>query len=210
MPIGIVILAAGASTRMGQPKQLLPYQGCSLVRRAATIAIASACKPVIVVVGANADRVVPELAQLDIAIVHNADWHQGMSTSLRIGITHLLTLNQDIQATVLMVCDQPHLSTAVLNQLVDTYLAPSHPVPKRDLKPDLKPLIVAAQYGNVIGVPALCDRALFPELMTLQGDKGARLLIQRYAAQTQVVSFPEGAIDIDTPTDYQHLSSQPQ
>jgi molybdenum cofactor cytidylyltransferase len=181
---------------MGQPTQLLQYQGCSLLCCAATIALDSVCRPVVVVLGAHRDRSVPELAGLEVAIAANPDWQQGMSTSLRVGIHTLLDLNAEVAAAVLMVCDQPFVSSALINQLFTSYLDP---------KTDSKSLIVAARYGDVIGVPALRDRALFPALTSLQGDMGARKIIQQYSAQVKTVPFPAGAIDIDTPADYHAL-----
>jgi molybdenum cofactor cytidylyltransferase len=195
--IGGVILAAGGSTRMGQLKQLLIYQGCSLIRRAAMIAISSVCRPVVVVVGANCDCILPELDGLEVAIAINNDWSHGMSTSLQVGISALLAEDAEIAAVVLMVCDQPFVSTELINQLVSTY--------QDSTNYSQKPVIVAAQYGVVVGVPALFDRSVFPAFTALQGDTGARAIIRHYGAQVRSIPFPAGAIDIDTPTDYENL-----
>ncbi len=178
--------------RLGCPKQLLPYRGKSLIQHVVEVAIASVCDPVLVVVGANGDRMQAELDSYPMRLVHNADWQQGMATSIRAGITALQTEHADIAAVVLMVCDQPLVSTSVINQLVEQYQ-------QGDWR------IVASDYAGLWGVPALFDRSLFIELSQLQGDTGARKIIQTYRGQTGAIANPAGAIDVDTLADYQRL-----
>ena len=188
--IGLVILAAGASTRMGRPKQLLEYQGSTLIHHAASTAVDSLCEPIVVVLGAYAERIEPEIKSLPVTIAPNPDWRDGMSTSLRVGMETLLTLTPKLDALVLMLCDQPFVSTSLINQLVGTYQAG-------------KRTIVACQYAGVVGVPALFGKNFFSLLSTLQGDRGARQVIQQSLATLVSVPFPAGAFDIDTPTDYE-------
>ncbi|NJP11013.1 MAG: nucleotidyltransferase family protein [Leptolyngbyaceae cyanobacterium RU_5_1] len=190
--IGLVILAAGASSRMGTPKQLLHYQGRSLIRYAVETAIASVCHPILVVLGAYADHIKPELKSPNLQVIENPRWTHGMSTSIRIGVEGLKAENPSVKAVVLMVCDQPLVSTQLINQLVEYYQA-------------MKGLIVAAEYAGILGVPALFDHTLFPDLIALNGDVGARQVIQRHAQKTCGVSYPAGAFDLDTPADYQQL-----
>lgn len=191
--IGLVILAAGSSSRLGTPKQLLPYEGESLLRRAAEIALLSSCRPVVVVLGAAAEEIRPEIQELDVVPVENPNWAEGMSASLRVGLETAERIALDpLDAIVLMVCDQPLLTAAVLDRLVAEYRASACP-------------IVASAYGGTTGVPALFDRSHFPELKGLTGAQGAKQLLRRYPDQTHTVPFPEGAIDIDTTADYARL-----
>ncbi|MBD2580449.1 nucleotidyltransferase family protein [Oscillatoria sp. FACHB-1406] len=186
--IAIIILAAGASTRMGKAKQLLEYNGRSLIQHAVEVATASVCHPVIVVLGAYCDRIKPEIAA-SVKTIENPLWHQGMGTSIRMGIETLSRSYSQTEAAILMLCDQPFVSPHLIEQLIDVYRTTSAP-------------IVASEYTQVIGVPALFDRSFFTQLTALSGDMGARKIIQKYIRQVARVSFPQGIIDIDTPHDY--------
>ncbi|BAY62226.1 hypothetical protein NIES22_22950 [Calothrix brevissima NIES-22] len=194
MTIPLIILAAGASTRMGKPKQLLPYQGRSLLQHTVESAIASLCQPVIVVLGANTQQIRSQLNQDLVQIVENPQWNLGMSTSIRSGISALNHDSQNIEAAVITVCDQPYISTEIINNLISAYSATKKP-------------IIASQYANTLGVPALFSRQFFPELLTLNQDTGAKYLIKKYRDLVLAVNFPLGAVDIDTPNDYQNLQA---
>ena len=190
--IGLIILAAGASTRMGCPKQLLKYHDQSLIHHTVNIAAASVCQPIVVVLGAYAERIKPEIKSFPVIIALNRDWSNGMSTSIRVGIETLLILSPQLEAIVLMLCDQPLVTTPLINQLVATYQRTKQP-------------IVASQYGEVVGIPALFESQFFPYLLNLQGDRGARQVIKQSLPMVVRVPFPAGAFDIDTPTDYARL-----
>ncbi|HEY9695518.1 MAG TPA: nucleotidyltransferase family protein [Oculatellaceae cyanobacterium] len=190
--IGLVILAAGASTRMGTPKQLLPYRGQTLIEYIVEQAIASICDPIIVVLGANAEHIQPKLTSFNIQTIKNCSFAEGMSNSIRTGIEVLTAENSYLKGVVLMVCDQPFVSTQLINQLVENY--------RKD-----NSLIVASEYNGVLGVPCLFERTLFSHLMALSGDAGARKLIKGFAQDTIGVPAPEVAFDLDTPADYEQL-----
>ena len=192
--IGLIILAAGASTRMGTPKQLLLYQGCSFIRHITEVAIASVCQPITVVLGANAERIKSELNQLPVQIVENQQWEEGMSSSIRVGIEALLAMNPHLEAVAIALCDQPFVSPQTLNQLVEAYHFTGKP-------------IIASEYAGTLGVPALFSRTLFSELMTLKSTEGAKQVIRKHIHEVYSVPFPEGAIDIDTPNDYEQLQT---
>jgi molybdenum cofactor cytidylyltransferase len=193
--IAIIILAAGASTRMGKPKQLLEYKGRSLIQHAVEVAIASVCYPIIVVLGAYAEDIKPEIATLSVEAIENSFWQQGMSTSIRIGIETLNKSNCKAEAAILMLCDQPFVSPCLIERLIKVYQTTQAP-------------IVASEYDRILGVPALFDRTLFPQLTILSNDTGAKKIIQKYVRQVAKVSFPEGIIDIDTPQDYSSAIAQ--
>ncbi|MEH1939223.1 MAG: nucleotidyltransferase family protein [Nostoc sp.] len=193
--VGLIILAAGAATRMGRPKQLLSYQGRSLILHAVEVALASFCQPIIVVLGAYIEEIKPELMPKPVQIVENSQWQEGMSSSIRVGINALLATNSKLDAAIVSLADQPLVYPQVFNQLIQCYQ-------------DTQKIIIASKYNETVGVPALFSNALFPELMQLEGAKGAKALIQKYTDTRLLVAIPEAAIDIDTPDDYEQLLLQ--
>jgi molybdenum cofactor cytidylyltransferase len=190
--IGLIILAAGAATRMGRPKQLLSYQGRSLILHAVEVALASMSQPIIVVLGAYAEQIKRELMPKAVQVVENSQWQEGMSSSIRAGISMLLKTNSKLDAVIISLADQPLVSPQIFNQLIRSYQ-------------ETQKVIVASKYNETTGVPALFSKALFPELMQLEGDKGAKALIQKYIDIGLILLIPEAAIDIDTPDDYKQL-----
>jgi molybdenum cofactor cytidylyltransferase len=186
---GIIILAAGASTRMGSPKQLLPYQDNTLLQYSIDVALSTGFSPVIVVIGAMAQDILPIINNDRITIVENQEWQEGLGSSVRIGISTLMDQSPLVESAILMLCDQPFVTNSLLHQLVETKIA-TH---KK---------IVASTYKNTAGVPVLFDKSFFPELLQLQGQDGAKKLLIQHSAEVATVPFPEGAIDIDTPEDY--------
>jgi molybdenum cofactor cytidylyltransferase len=192
LEIGIVILAAGASSRLGEAKQLLRFNGETLLRRSAKIALASNCRPVVVVLGARADIFRKELDGLDVEIAENVEWEKGMSGSINVGLQKMLKVNAQINGALLLVCDQPFLTVQIINRIIEKYV-------------ESKTLIVACQYAETFGVPALFDKSLFPQLKNLKAKGGAKKLIEQLRDQTTVVSFPDGVFDVDTPDDFLKL-----
>jgi molybdenum cofactor cytidylyltransferase len=191
--IGIIVLAAGASTRMGEPKQLLRYDGTTLLRRAVDSALELGCGPVVVVLGADVERARAEIADTDALVVVNEAWAEGMGSSIRRGIA---ALDDGVQGALVTLCDQPLVTARVLERLFDAYLAE-------------RSFLVASEYETggirVHGVPALFDRDLFPELSSLRGQEGARRVVEKNALRAKFVSVPEAAFDVDTPEDFEAL-----
>ena len=190
--IGVIILAAGGSSRMGSPKQLLQYRGESLMRRAAKAALESGGDRVVVVIGSKADEVRRELEDLAVAVVENRDWQSGMSTSIRAGLEELLSRDH-FESVIIMLCDQPFVTATVLNELVATQRTTGKQ-------------IVASTYGTTRGVPALFTRDLFAELGSLTADEGARRIIASHPDDVATIAFPQGAIDVDTPQDHARIT----
>lgn len=195
--IGIIILAAGASSRMGAPKQLLEFRGETLLRRAVRAALETECRPVVVVLGANACLLKEEIDVKGAHAIVNQSWAEGMSSSVRCGLAALEAESpNEIEAAVFMLCDQPFVTGSVIRRLVDAYSAE-------------RALLVASEYEagveKTLGVPALFSRTLFPELMALRGAEGARRVIASHRQEAAVVAVPEAAFDIDTPKDYRAL-----
>jgi molybdenum cofactor cytidylyltransferase len=185
----LVLLAAGGSSRMGHPKQLLPYRGASLLRHAARVALASRCRPVCIVLGDGADRLEREVADLPVVIATNGAWATGMASSIRTGLESVLEAAPHADAVVLSLCDQPLITAELLDGLVHAW----HTTGRS---------IVACDYGEGQGVPALFARSWFGGLARLTGDVGARAILRTNADEVALVPFPGGAIDVDSPADY--------
>ena len=190
----MIVLAAGGSTRLGHPKQLLSHKGRPLLRRAADVAVQAATGPVVVVLGAQADLLRGQVSRLMLEVIVNRDWRDGIATSIHAG---LAALGRDRQpdAALLMTCDQPHVSADLLRRLIDTY-------------GDTRPPVVACAYAGTLGTPALFDRSLFGELWLLTGDHGAKQVIERHQSGAVRVAFDNGAVDIDTAEDVARLGSE--
>ncbi|MEO6230033.1 MAG: nucleotidyltransferase family protein [Ferruginibacter sp.] len=195
MECGIVLLAAGASSRMGRSKQLLMYQGRTLLEHAISSAKKSKAKGIVLVVGANEEAISQAVNSPGITIVKNETWEQGMSTSIIAGLQRLLTEQPTLESVIFMACDQPFVTADLLNKLIDNY--------ERIQKP-----IVASSYGNSAGIPALFDKTIFASLMTLTGDKGAKKIINQHPGLVHTIEFPLGNNDIDTLSDYEQLLKQ--
>ena len=189
-----IVLAAGASTRLGQPKQLLQMNGESLLHRTIRLAEEGGCAPIFVVLGFEAELMQREIADLDVRVVINPKWQSGMGSSLRSGMEVLMRESQLPQKVVLLLSDQPMLSSEIFLSLV-----------KKSAETDS--LIVASSYTDRLGVPAVFRKQLYPDLQKVEGDKGAREVIQRYRDQTASIDFPKGAIDIDTVQDLELLKT---
>lgn len=189
----IVILAAGASTRLGRPKQLLPWQGKTLLQHAVETALAITTNPV-VVTGCNADQLVAGIDQTRVHIVFNPGWQQGIASSIRCGLQALLNRTPVPDQVIFMVCDQPFVSPDLLLELINERQK-SHKS------------IIASSYAGTLGIPALFDKTHFAQLLDLQGDTGAKKLIGQFQDEVAAVEFPKGEIDIDTISEYEQLTS---
>ena len=186
---GIIILAAGASTRMGQAKQLLQVEGESMLQRAVRIALSTPYRPVVVVLGANREQIEPSLQGLEVLRVDNPDWATGMGGSIATGLAHLLQQVPALQQIVILVGDQPLLTSDHLMALVNANIHGTCPM-------------VVSRYTNTTGVPALFEQSLFVDLLALYGAQGAKPVIQKYLDQAGIVDFAPGALDIDTPEEW--------
>jgi len=186
MTIGTLILAAGESSRLGQPKQLLEKNGQPLVRHMAQLAHDLNAGPVVIVVGANAEPIKEALHDIQVRILPNPDWKTGMASSLRIGVE--LLEKTFPEAILVLLTDQPYVSRALIEQLIETATS-THKG------------IIASEYGDTLGVPVLFRPEFFEALKSLEGDTGARKLVQKHPDDVTGVAFPEGAIDLDTPED---------
>lgn len=193
---GAVILAAGPSSRMGTPKQLLKLDGKPLVVRAAEAALASPAWPVVVVLGADAEKIRPALGRLPVLIAENPAWSEGMAASLRTGVTTLRQFSRALDGMLVALCDQPAFSADVIAQLVAAQRTTGRSV-------------VAAHYAGRNGAPALFLREHFPALAALTGEEGARALLNGDASRVAAVDLPALELDLDTPGDFAAARQNP-
>lgn len=191
--IAAIILSAGGSIRLGRAKQLLSHEGQTFIRRAVQSAIGAGCAPVIVVLGAEVEGVAREIKDLPAQITQNPDWERGLGTSIRRGVAELSRLEPHASAVVLMVCDQPFVTSAVIAALITAHAQTAKP-------------IIASAYADTLGVPALFDRSYFPQLAVLPDERGAKQIISSHLGDVTRVPFPQGAIDVDTAADYERLN----
>lgn len=192
---GIVILAAGNSSRLGQPKQLLGYKDSTLLKN--TIAEASLVPnaKIIVVTGANNQLIEEELDPSKIKISFNPDWEFGMASSIVNGLQKLLTLYPDYENCIFAVCDQPYVSSLIFENLIQEYNKTGKG-------------IVASAYSETLGTPVLFHKKYFAELLELKGQEGAKKIISKFSDDVVSILFEKGNIDIDTEDDYNKLMSE--
>jgi molybdenum cofactor cytidylyltransferase len=193
LEIGVIILAAGNSSRMGdQSKQLLKFQGKTFLRRAAETALRTKFSTVMVL-GAKHAHFRKEIEDLPLKIAVNENWKFGLSSSIKKGL--LVLAKDNLDAAIVMLCDQPLVTLEVLIQLRDAFVETKKP-------------IVASSYENTIGVPALFARETFAELNDLQMDEGAKKIIVKDLNRTALIDVPEAAFDVDTLQDFENLMNQ--
>ncbi len=183
MRTGIVVLAAGASVRLGRPKQLLQVKGQPLVRRVVKAALRSKADSVAVVLGAYHDAVGSVLADLPVTLAFNGAWPEGMAGSLQTG---LAALPPGTEAALFLTCDQPAVDARILNRVMRA--AGEDPLAR-----------VACAYGDTVGIPALFGKGWFPRFRDLSGDRGAKALLQ--GGGVLEIPWEPGAQDLDTPED---------
>jgi molybdenum cofactor cytidylyltransferase len=194
LALHVVILAAGGSSRFGSPKQLIRYQGRSLLQRSLHVANEVAGSAVTVVLGAHAADITATLPTSGLTLIVNRDWQEGIASSIRTGIARLPGA---CDGALLLLADQPLVQPESLSRLAAQW--------RREPR-----TIVASRYGSaalndVTGVPAVFPRWCFPDLLALRGDQGARALFHRYAEHVRRIELPEAAVDIDRPEDLLEL-----
>jgi molybdenum cofactor cytidylyltransferase len=185
---GIVILAAGGSTRMGSPKQSLEFHGATLLQRAVATATASVCRPIVVVLGARADELRKQLDESAVSVVVNHQWTGGMGTSIRRGVS----ATGAVDAVMIFLCDQPLITANMLDRMVAAHF-------KSDKQ------ITAAFYAGTVGTPVVFGSALFQELKSLQDGQGGKAIVQRHPELAGHFPLPQAEVDVDTAADFSRL-----
>jgi molybdenum cofactor cytidylyltransferase len=182
-----IVLAAGGSRRLGSPKQLVSFQGRSLVAGAVEAALRSRCSRVYLVVGAARDGVLGEVAGSDVEVVDNPGWQDGLSTSIRAGVRAAAESAPD--AFLLVLADQPLVTAELLDRLLALRERGG---------------VAACRYAGAAGVPAVFDAIHLDALTSLSGDRGAQSLL----ADARLLDWEDGAIDVDTPEDVEALRAR--
>lgn len=193
MAMPAIILAAGASTRLGRPKQLVRSAGETLLDRTIRHVRQAGCDPVFVVLGANSEEITRTALLKDAQTIVNEEWRSGISTSIRAGITAVQTLCPESSAAMLLVCDQPNLTSAHLAELISQHQAA------------IQTAIIASVYAGNIGIPAIFPTSQFDSLLRLEGDVGARATLRKAECPLITIELPGGEFDIDTPEDLASL-----
>jgi len=189
MTIPVIVLAAGEASRMGRAKQLLTINDTTLLRRAVKEAWRVSSVAPIVVIGARAEAMRNDLEGEEVLVVENPSWATGMGSSVASGVARLQVEYPAAQACLIMLVDQPFVDHTVLRRLLAAW------------KKEHAPLVTAA-YNETLGVPSLFASALFPELLQLRGQRGAKPVLRDHAEALHAVPCPEAALDLDTPEDW--------
>jgi molybdenum cofactor cytidylyltransferase len=189
---GVIILAAGNSSRLGRPKQLLAYKGKTLLTHVVAEVLAADLLPVVVVTGAFHTEVSGALSGQSVDIVFNPAWAEGMASGIVAGLSNMLLLYPEVDPVIVAVCDQPFISSDLLLQLVTRHESTGKG-------------IIACVYADSVGTPVLFGHSYFKQLLELSGSEGAKKLLKRYPDDMATITFPGGEIDIDTKEDSERL-----
>ena len=185
-------MAAGSSSRMGTPKQLLQWKEATLIEDVITKALQLNTIKTIVVLGANHDKIISKITSYPIEIIHNLEWHKGLGNSIAFGVNHIQN-NYQADGVLMVLADQPLIETSYLKAMTDSFEVN-------------KNQIVATQYNNSkLGVPALFDRCYFNELSTIDGDKGAKSILKKHSNSVIKMKLATNVFDVDTEEDYRKL-----
>jgi molybdenum cofactor cytidylyltransferase len=190
--IPVLLLAAGSSSRMGQPKQLLPWGNSTLIEYQ-ILKLLKTGNPVSVVLGCNAEMIIPVIEKYSITIITNDHWKAGMGSSISCGINQIIKSFPHADGVLIALSDQPLVTSLYFGKLISAY----HPGEKQ--------IIVSQSESGWTGVPALFDKCYYNELSKLSGEEGAKIIINRYRENLIFIDGGEMLQDIDTPESYQVL-----
>ena len=189
MSIAAIIVAAGSSSRLGQPKQLLTIDGEPMLQRAIHHAEQAGASPIFVVLGAHRELIQSAISFGAAIIIENHDWQEGMASSIRAGVRAVQATAPTAEGILLMACDQPRVTADHLHRLIQMSYAQSAVT------------AIASSYGEIRGIPALFPRQAIPDLLALHGDKGARGLLAKPPWPVIAIPLAGGEVDIDRPED---------
>ncbi len=204
-PIAGIVLAAGESTRFGQPKQLLDWHGQPFVHAVAQNAVDAGLSPVVVVTGANAEQVGAAVMDLDVKVVRNEEWKSGQGSSIKAGVLSIISasisgflpfsvMRRGVGGAIFLLADQPQITTSVIRALVEKHAEALYPI--------VAPMVLDRRAN-----PVLFDRATFSDLTTLEGDVGGRAIFHKHRVEYLPWHDDNLLLDVDTPENYQRLIS---
>lgn len=188
----VLMIAAGESKRMGSPKQLLVVEGETIINRMIHIVKKAVNFPTYVILGAFAETIQAQFPNLEINIVNNTHWQEGMASSIRLGLNTAKAQIPALDGVMVVLCDQPYITESTITALLQLQKEKDTPM-------------AAAYYDDVMGTPALFHSRIFNELLSLKGDMGAKRIIQSRPEKVAKLHFEKGLLDIDTKEDYQAL-----
>ncbi len=190
--VPIILLAAGASSRMGQPKQLLPWGNQTLIENQIHTLLKTG-HPVHVVLGSNSNLVIPVIEKYDVNIVINTDWESGMGSSISLGISEIIQKYPDANGVLITLLDQPLITTSYIEKMLETY------------QPGSQQILVSRSASGWTGVPVIFDKCYFKELSELKNQEGAKKIVKRHEENVILLDGGELLEDMDTPPVYQQL-----
>jgi molybdenum cofactor cytidylyltransferase len=190
MNIGVVILAAGESKRMGVAKQILPIFGVPMLKYLVDEVLDTEAHPVTVVVGANKIKIVPLLENIPIGIIDNPEWSTGMGSSIKMGLVGSYLITKGFDGLIFMTSDMPFVNAAVIKKLIAT----AGEFPDKT--------IIASKYNGTLGVPVLYKKERFEDILDMKPEHGAKQIFNKYPQEIVTVDFDLGAVDLDTKEDY--------
>ena len=190
--IPILLMAAGGSSRMGQPKQLLPWGNRTLIEHQ-ILTLLKTGKPINVVIGSNSDLVIPVIEKYSVNIFTNTDWQSGMGSSISFGISQTKDPFTDVSGVLITLLDQPLITTAYIEKMLASF------------QPGSQQILVSHSDSGWMGVPVLFDACYFNELTELRNDEGAKKIIKRHEENLTLVEGCELLEDMDTLETYQQL-----
>ncbi|TBN06341.1 nucleotidyltransferase family protein [Hyunsoonleella flava] len=191
--IAIAILAAGASKRMGSPKQLLKWGETTLLQHSIKTCKNTVAKEVFTVLGANHEVIASGIEDESLPLVFNKEWEQGLGKSIASASKFLLNSNKIFEGILIVLADQPFVTTSFLDEMMNQF------------NPNSKDIIATSYNSSKCGVPVLFDKAYFKELSDLSGDDGAKSILEKHITSVQVIAPDFENTDIDTKEDYQHI-----
>ena len=190
MNIGVVILAAGESKRMGAPKQILPIFGVPMLKYLIDEVIDTEAHPITVVLGANKSKIVPLLENIPIGIIDNKEWAKGIGTSIKMGLVGSYLITKGFDGLIFMTSDMPYVTSELITQLIEA--ARNYP----------EKSIICSEYDGVKGVPVLLKKERFEDILDMKPEDGAKQFFTKYPNEIFSVPFDLGQIDLDTKEDY--------
>lgn len=189
---GFIILAAGSSSRLGRPKQLLDYKGKPLLQHTIDISAQLACEAGVLVLGANGKQIEEKVDPKGLDLITNENWEEGIASSIRGGLSHLLEKKPDLKNVLFLLSDQPYLSVEIIDKLLAAH--------KKN------ETITACKYQDQVGVPVIFNHTFFIDLTQLKGDEGAKKIVMKNIDVISTIPFEGGEVDVDTEEDYVRLS----